>query len=197
MPRVRRVNPGESCAVRFLESAAFESLGDIDGASFIHPQDRDRGRARRRSGASHRRRAGGYPLAHRLELPALARHHLRRRRGLCQEARRHDRRQVPGHDPRRRRADAGVRRRRRRAERDRRGCAHRAVLLLRQGSGVRARLRDPVRPERAPDDGLDVRGQRPEADARVLRQVQHRQPAGRQHRRPDGRLVPEGDQVGR
>ena len=46
---------------------------------------------------------------------------------------------------------------------------HRAVLLLRQGPDLRARLRDPVRPERAPDDGVDVRRQRPEADARVLR----------------------------
>ena len=45
--------------------------------------------------------------------------------------------------------------------------------------------------------GVDVRGQRPEADARVLRQVQHRQLPGRQHRGADGRLVPQGDQVGR
>ena len=57
------------------------------------------------------------------------------------------------------------------------------------------RLRHPLRPEQPPDDGLDVRGQRPEADARVLRQVQHHQLPRRQHRRPDGRLVPQGNQV--
>ena len=41
------------------------------------------------------------------------------------------------------------------------------------------------------------RGQRPEADARVLRQVQHHQLPRRQHGRADGRLVPQGDQVRR
>jgi hypothetical protein len=55
-------------------------------------------------------------------------------------------------------------------------------------------LRDPVRPQLAPDDGLDVRGQRPQADARVLPRLQHHQLPGRQHRRADGRLVPQGDQ---
>ena len=73
--------------------------------------------------------------------------------------------------------------------------AHGALLLLRQGPGVRARLRHPVRPQLAPDDGVDVRGQRPEADARVLRQVQHHQLPGGQHRRADGRLLPQGNQV--
>ena len=36
-----------------------------------------------------------------------------------------------------------------------------------------------------------------EADGRVLQEVQHLQPARRQHRRADGRLVPQGDQGGR
>ena len=57
------------------------------------------------------------------------------------------------------------------------------------------RLRHSLRPEQPPDDCLDVRGQRLEADARVLRQVQHDQLPRRQHRRPDGRLVSQGNQV--
>jgi hypothetical protein len=60
---------------------------------------------------------------------------------------------------------------------------------------LRHRRGDSLRPEQPPDERVDVRGQRPEADARVLRQVQHDQPAGRQHRLADGRLVPQGDQV--
>ena len=196
-----RVNPVESAggAVPRMrrDSESPYLMETLHAASFVHPQDRPRRRPGGRRGAGDRPCAGDHPLAHRLELPALARHDLRRRRGVRQEDRRDDRRQVPDLGPCRRRADAGVRRRRRRAERDRRGRPHRAVLLLRQGPGVRARLRDPVRPERAPDDGVDVRRQRPEADARVLRQVQHRQLPGRQHRRADGRLVPQGDQVGR
>ena len=51
--------------------------------------------------------------------PAVARHHLRRRRGVRQEGRRDDRRQVPDLGACRRRADAGLRRGRRRAERRR------------------------------------------------------------------------------
>jgi TRAP-type mannitol/chloroaromatic compound transport system substrate-binding protein len=57
-------------------------------------------------------------------------------------------------------------------------CAHRAVLLLRQGRDLRHRRRHPLRPEQPPDERVDVRGQRPEADARVLRQVQHHQLPG-------------------
>ena len=69
---------------------------------------------------------------------------------------------------------------------------HRAVLLLRQGRNLRAGLRHPLRPEQPPDECLGVPGQRPEADARVLRQVQHDVLPHGQHRRPDGRLVPQG-----
>ena len=71
---------------------------------------------------------------------------------------------------RRRRADARVRRARRRVQRHGRDGPYRALLFLRQGPDVRPRLRDSVRPELAPDDGVDVRRQRPEADARVLRE---------------------------
>ena len=44
-----------------------------------------------------------------------------------------------------------VRRGRRACRTARSSAPHRAVLFLRQGSDVRVRLRDPVRPERAPD----------------------------------------------
>ena len=82
-------------------------------------------------------------------LPEFARHDLRRApRSSRKRVARRDRRQVP---------DPGVRRRRDRARRFgvvdavQNGtvecCAHRAVLLLRQGPDVRVRLRDSVRPE--------------------------------------------------
>ena len=58
-------------------------------------------------------------------------------------------------------------------------------------------LRDPVRHERAPAERLDVSRRRPGADARVLQGLQHHQLPGGQHRRADGRLVPQGDQDGR
>ncbi len=45
------------------------------------------------------------------------------------------------------------------------------------------------------DDGLDVSGQRHEVVPRVLRQLQHRQLPDGQHRRADGRLVSQADQV--
>ena len=59
------------------------------------------------------------------------------------------------------------------------------------------RLRDAVRPEQPPAERLDVSRRRPRADARVLRGLQHHQLPRRQHRRADGRLVPQGDQDGR
>ncbi len=121
--------------------------------------------------------------------------HLRCRRSVFQAGVGGHRRQVHDQRPRGGRTGTGLRRRRRRPERHRRGRAHRAVLLLRQGPDLRDRLRDPVRLQRAPDDGLDVRRQRHEAVPRVLSQLQHRQLPDGQHRRPDGRLVPQGDQV--
>lgn len=93
--------------------------------------------------------------------------------------------------------DARLRRGGRRAERLRRNGPHGSLLFLRQGPDVLPGLRGAVRPERTPDERMDVRGQRPQADARVLCQVQHHQPARRQHGRADGWLVPQGNQVGR
>src|SRR5207247_10513760 len=83
-------------------------------------------------------------------------------------------------------------RRRRGAERDGRMLPYRAVLFLRQGPDVRLRLRGPVRYERAPAERVDVPRRRVAADARVLQGLQHHQLPGGQHRRANGRLLPQG-----
>ena len=74
---------------------------------------------------------------------------------------------------------------------------HRAVLFLRQGPDVRLRLRHSVRHELPPAERVDVPRRRPATDARVPQGLQHHQLPRRQHRRADGRLVPQGDQDGR
>ncbi|MCK7581981.1 MAG: hypothetical protein MZV65_44430 [Chromatiales bacterium] len=111
------------------------------------------------------------PLAPDVELPEGARHHLRRRRGV---------RQARSATMTGGKFQITVLRRpanscRPSASSTRcRTAPSRCATPRRTTSSARTRpsrsaLRDPVRPERAPDDGLDVRGQRPEADARVLR----------------------------
>ena len=75
-----------------------------------------------------------------------------------------------------------VRRGRRRAERHGGNGPHRALLLHGRMKPLPWGLRHPLWSEQPPDDRLDVRRQWPEADARVLRQVQHDQfPGRRQH----------------
>ena len=74
---------------------------------------------------------------------------------------------------------------------------HGAVLLRRQGPGVRVRMRDSVRPERAPAERVAGTTAAAGAVRRVLQGLQHRPLPGGQHRRADGRLVPQGDQDGR
>ena len=111
--------------------------------------------------------------------------------------RRRDRQQVPDPRLRRRRDRAGPAGRRRGAERHRRDGPHRFVLLRRQGPDLRVRHRDSVRPQRAPAGCVDELGRRARADERVLQGLQHLRHAVRQHRLPDGRLVPQGDQDGR
>ena len=77
-------------------------------------------------------------------------------------------------------------------------CGHTAtVLLLRQGPALRDGLRDSVWHECAPADCMDVRRQWHGADARVLQAVQHHQLPDGQHRRANGRLVPQGNQDAR
>ena len=72
-------------------------------------------------------------------------------------------------------------------------CCHTVVLLLRrQGPDLRPRLRDPVRPQLPRPERLARGRRRHGADERVLRQVQRPRHHRRQHRRADGRLVPQG-----
>ena len=86
---------------------------------------------------------------------------------------------------------AGVRRRVQRHRRDR---AHRLVLLFRQGPDLRLRHVGRLRPEPAAEPRLVLRGRRQRSAQRVLQEVQRHDAARRQHRLPDGRLVPQGDQ---
>ena len=105
-----------------------------------------------------------------------------------------DQQQVPDPGVRRRRNRPGVRRRRRGPECHGPVLPHRAVLFLRQGSDVRVRLRDSVRDERPAAERVDVPRRRPPALQRLPEGLQHHQLRRRQHRRADGRLVPQGDQ---
>ena len=81
-----------------------------------------------------------------------------------------------------------------RAERHRRDGTYRVLLLFRQGSDFHLRLVGAVRTQRAPQPGLVHAGRRQGAAQRVLQELQRHLAAGRQHRLPDGRLVPQGDQ---
>ena len=128
------------------------------------------------------------------KLAEVARHDLRRRRDLRQGGRRSDRQQVPDPGFRRGRDRAGPAGRRRGHRRHRRDVPHRVLLLFRQGPDVHLRHLAAVRAEQAHDRRLDVLRRRHRADERLLQEVQHLRDSGRQHRRADGRLVPEGDQ---
>ena len=129
-----------------------------------------------------------------LGLPALARHHLRHRRGLRRARQGDDRRQLrdPGLPGRRDRPDAAGRRGRR--HQHRRDGAHLLLLLLGQGPDLRARHRRALRPQRAADELLALPGRRQRPAERLLRQAEPLRHARRQHRRADGRLVAQGDQ---
>ncbi len=133
-------------------------------------------------------------MAPRVELPEEPGYDLWRCGSHLEGSRRGDQQQVPDPGVRRRRDRSSVRRRRRRAERDRSVLPHGAVLLLREGRDVRFRLRDSVRDERSAAERVDVSRRGPSALQRFPQGVQHRQLPGGQHRRADGRLVPQGDQ---
>ena len=109
-----------------------------------------------------------------------------------------DRQQIPDPGLRRRRDRARPCRRRRRAERHRRDVPHRVLLLLRQGSDLRVR-------HRACRSGSTRRQQNAwmyfgggiELINDFYKKYNIYGIPGRQHRLPDGRLVPQGDQDGR
>ena len=163
-----------------------------------HCRDRRCGRRRHRPGGTrHRPVDAGAQLAFHLELPQVARHPVGRGRADDEDRRRGDRQQVP--DPhlrggRDRARPAGARRG---AERHGRDGRDRVLLLLRQGPDLRARHRRAVRTEHAPVLGVAEVRQRRAAAERLLQDLQGVRHRHRQHRRPDGRLVPQGDQDGR
>ena len=123
--------------------------------------------------------------------------HLWRGRSLRQGRRRGDRQQVPDPGLRRRRDRAGPAGGRRRAERHRRDVPDGVLLLFRQGPDLRVRHGGAVRAQQPHAERLDAVRRRHGADERLLQEVQHLRNSGRQHRRPDGRLVPQGDQGAR
>ncbi len=186
----------QSCGVPI---GRFSSVEEIHGTSFISEKSRGGSRCRRRRRAGDRRRApsprsnGGWHRAFRSASIRSSAAPIRSRSAVPQQ---------PTASSRSRLSPAakscppfGVVDAVQNATVE--CCSHRAVLLLRQGSDVRVRCGDPVRPEYAPAERLDVSRRRPGADARVLQGLQHDQLPGRQHRRADGRLVPQGDQDGR
>ena len=141
-----------------------------------------------------RRRIAHHTLAAGLQLPQEPGHHLRRGRGAGQPARQDHRRQIPDPRLRRRRTRPRPAGHGRGAARHRGMRPHRQLLLRRQEHGLRLRLRPAVRPHRPPAERLDVLRRRPGTDPRTVQGHQHRQLPRRQHRRADGRLVPQGNQ---
>ena len=104
----------------------------------------------------------------------------------------------PHQDPvlRRRRADPGRRRLRRRVGRHGRDELRQCLFLDRQGVRRSVLHRGPVRAQLPGLQRLDVRRRRPAALARGLRPLQSGAVPVRQHRRADDRLVQEADREG-
>ena len=69
---------------------------------------------------------------------------------------------------------------------------HRVVLFRRQGPDLRPGLGHPVRHELSRPERMAAGRRRHGADERVLHQIQRPRDHRRQHRRADGRLVPQG-----
>ncbi|CAA9263864.1 MAG: TRAP transporter solute receptor, unknown substrate 6, partial [uncultured Acetobacteraceae bacterium] len=165
------------------------------GSSRLHRGRRDR-RRRRGDARRPRHRAIGPrgALALRQLLPPHPRHHLRRGRARVPPRRRHDGWQVP--DPRvpGRRTGPRLAGGGRGAGRHGGVRPHRLLLLRRQGPDLRLRRHHPFRHEHPPAQRLALLGRRARGAAAVLRRLRHRVHPLRQHRCPDGRLVPQGDQ---
>ena len=126
--------------------------------------------------------------------PEIARHDLRRGRSFRQGGGGSDRQQIPDPGVRRGRNRARPAGRRRGDQRHRRDVPHRFLLLCRQGPDLRVRHRGAVRAEQPHAERLAVFRRRHGADERLLQEGQHLRHSVRQHRLPDGRLVPQGDQ---
>ena len=131
------------------------------------------------------------------ELAEVARHALWRMRALQQAHRRDHRQPVPDPALRRRRDRPRPAGARRRPERHGRDGQHGALLLLGQGPGIDLRHVAAVRSEQPADELLAAVRRRQRAAQRPAEELQLHRLRGGQHRRTDGRLVPQGAQVGR
>ncbi len=98
---------------------------------------------------------------------------------------------------RRRRDRAAAAGARRGAERHDRVRPHADLVLHRQEPGLRVRRRPRLRAQHPPAERLDVLRRRPRAHARHVREGRRLSDPVRQCRRADGRLLPQGDQLGR
>jgi hypothetical protein len=165
------------------------------GSPFLYQVCRPRRRGR---GSSRARRPCHRPGAHRMEHGDDVARRLpgprRRRRPVCRTGR-PDERRPPDHSRlRRRRAGAAVRVLRRGGRRHRTDHARHAVLLA--GQPFRPQLLHlcPLRHAGPGARCLDALRRRPGAVGRGLRPVRAQGLERRQHRHPDGRLVPQSDQ---
>src|SRR5215472_11682331 len=151
------------------------------------------GRRDRSRQARYRPVHAGAQVAADVELPEIARHHLWRAGSLRQGGRGGERQQVPDSALCRGRDRAGPAGRRCRAKRHGRDVPYRVLLLFRQGFHFRLRHRRAVRSQQPHANRLDVFRRRHGADERLLQEVPYLRDSGRQYRRPNGGLVPQGD----
>ncbi len=144
--------------------------------------------------AGHRPIGAGNQVAHHLELPEVARHAL-------SAAPKCSPRRSPKRPTTSSRSRSSPPARSSRACRPPMRCTNGTVEMCQTASyyyfgkdPTFALRRRSVRPECAPDERVVASRQRRDAVERVLQEVQHHRLPGRQYRRPDGRLVPQGDQ---
>ncbi len=154
------------------------------------------GGSRQRAGrARHRARGTADQLAPGLQLSQVAGHHLWRRRGNLSAPVRGDRRPLPDPGVLGRRDRAGPGRHQRDHRRHRRMFAFGGLLQLGQGPGLRLRCRPAVHLLGPRQERLQLSGRRHRELQHLPGKVQSGQLSGRQHRRADGRLVSQGNQL--
>ena len=131
------------------------------------------------------------------QLAEVARYAVWRLRVFCQARRRDHRQPFPDSTVRRRRTRAGLAGARRGFERHRRDRQYGAVLLLGQEPGVYLRHVAAVRAQHPPAYLVAEFRRRSGHAQRPAQGIQLLRHSDRQHRRANGRLVPQGDQVDR
>ena len=136
-------------------------------------------------------------MAPRGELAEEPGYAVRGSRAGCQTRRGNYRRKIPNSRVCGRRDRARLAGARCGAGRHRRARSHRDLLLLRQGSDIRPGHRRMLRHEHAPAECLVVFRRRFRGDGTAVQGIRLHRAALRKYRLPDGRLVPQGDQIGR